>query len=71
MLRVAREARLFPLLTLDRGESPHMLTLYGGKSLHMGDVTEALDPRRFGIEMRRVPYEFQGGGNEMLLVHHV
>jgi len=60
MLRVAREARVFPLLTLDGANSPHM-----------GVVTKALKQRGFGVEVRRVPYEFQRGGNEMLLVHHV
>ena len=60
MLRVAREARVFPVLTLD-----------GAKSPQMGVVTEALERHGFGVEVRRVPYEFQRGGNEMLLVHHV
>jgi hypothetical protein len=60
MLRVAREVRVFPVLTLD-----------GAKSPHMGVVTEALERHGFGVEVRRVPYEFQRGGNEMLLVHHV
>ena len=60
MLRVAREARVFPVLTLDGARSPHM-----------GVVTEALERHGFGVEVRRVPYEFQRGGNEMLLVHYV
>jgi hypothetical protein len=57
MLRVAREARVFPLLTLDGAPSPH---------LHF--VIEQLVNHGFGVEIKRVPYEFQRGGNEMLVV---
>lgn len=60
MLRVAHEARVFPLLTLDGAESPHL-----------GAVFETLGGRGFEVELRRVPYEFQWDGNEMLLVRHV
>lgn len=57
MLRVAREVRVFPLLTLDGASSPH---------LHF--VTEHLANHGFAVEVKRVSYEFQRGGNEMLLV---
>ena len=55
MLRVAREVRVFPLLTLDGKRSPHL-----------DFVTEHLGKLGFSITVRRVPYEFQRGGNEML-----
>ncbi len=60
MLRVAREVRVFPLLTLDGTPSPHLTF-----------VTESLVSHGFGIEVRRVPYEFQRGGNEMLVIKPV
>jgi hypothetical protein len=57
MLRVAREARVFPLLTLD-----------GARSSHLPFVKEHLERLGFGVEVRRVPYEFQQGGNEMMVI---
>ncbi len=60
MLRVAREVRVFPLLTLDGAPSPHL-----------SFVTESLIAQGFGVEVKRVPYEFQRGGNEMLLIKPV
>jgi len=60
MLRVARQVRVFPLLTLDGTPSPHVAY-----------VIESLLSCGFDTEIRRVPYEFQRGGNEMLLVTSV
>ncbi len=57
MLRVATEVRVFPLLTLNGTRSPHA-----------DHVIEALNNAGLIAEIRRVPYEFQRGGNEMLLV---
>ncbi len=57
MLRVAREVRVFPLLTLDGKPSPHV-----------APVTAELASGGYGVERRRVPYEFQRGGNEMLVI---
>lgn len=57
MLRVAREVRVFPLVTLANALSPHLRF-----------VTEQLANRGFGVAVRRVPYEFQRGGNEMLVI---
>lgn len=57
MLRVAREVRIFPLLTLD-----------GKPSSHLNVVAEYLSSHGFSITFRRVSYEFQRGGNEMLLI---
>ncbi|MBI5938347.1 MAG: SAM-dependent methyltransferase [Betaproteobacteria bacterium] len=55
MLRVAQEVRIFPLLTLDGRPSPHLNL-----------VTEHFAKQDFCVSVKRVPYEFQRGGNEML-----
>ncbi|MFA5921993.1 MAG: SAM-dependent methyltransferase [Methylococcaceae bacterium] len=60
MLRVACEVRVFPLLTLDGAPSPHR---------HF--VIEHLANHGFGVEVKHVPYEFQRGGNEMLVIKHL
>ena len=57
MLRVAREVRVFPILTLDGALSPHVRF-----------VQDQLAPHGYAVEVRRVAYEFQRGGNEMLLI---
>lgn len=57
MLRVAREVRVFPLLTVDGLLSPHLPA-----------VREDLTSQGFHLEVRPVPYEFQRGGNAMLVV---
>jgi hypothetical protein len=58
MMRVAEEARVFPLLDLD-----------GEPSRHVEPVRKALKDRGFESDIRRVDYEFQKGGNEMLRVY--
>jgi hypothetical protein len=55
LLRVAREARIFPLLTLGGEESPLV-----------GPVADHLTRRAVRVEVAPVPYEFQRGGNRML-----
>ena len=57
MARAAREVRIFPLLEL--GNVP---------SRHVSPVREGLVARGFECEIRRVPYEFQKGGGEMMVV---
>ena len=57
MCRVAGEARVFPLL---EG--------YGGTSAHLRPVIDRLRERGYRAEVRKVPYEFQRGGDEMLVV---
>jgi SAM-dependent methyltransferase len=59
MLRVACEVRVFPLVTLANEKSPHL-----------GFVTEQLASLGYGAEVRKVSYEFQRGGNEMLVIGH-
>ena len=57
MLRTAREVRVFPILTLDGKPSPHL-----------DFVMEQLENQGYTTDIKTVPYEFQRGGNEMLLI---
>jgi len=57
LCRVAREARIFPLLTLDWKRSPYVDV-----------VRAAVAADGWASEIVRVDYEFQRGGNEMLRV---
>jgi hypothetical protein len=56
MCRVATETRVFPLLKS-----------YGGSSPHLEPAIDALRARGYRVEIRRVPYKFQRGGDEMLV----
>ena len=56
MCRVADEARVFPLLKS-----------YGGPSPHLDPSMNALRGRGYRVEIRRVAYEFQRGGDMMLV----
>jgi len=57
LCRVAREARIFPLLALGGGPSPHV-----------EPVAEALRRRGFEVSIEAVPYEFVRGGNRMMRI---
>lgn len=57
MLRVAKEVRVFPVLKLD-----------GKLSQHLNWVVEQLEDVGYGAALKSVPYEFQRGGNQMLVV---
>jgi hypothetical protein len=57
MCRVAAEARVFPLLSLDSRPSDYV-----------EPVCAELKSRGFAVSIERVPYEFQRGGNRMLRV---
>ncbi|MFH0909655.1 MAG: SAM-dependent methyltransferase [bacterium] len=57
MLRVAREVRVFPLLTLGRQASPHLDV-----------ICEQLRKSGRACEIKKVDYEFQRGGNHMLRI---
>jgi hypothetical protein len=57
MCRVAAEARVFPLL---QG--------YGRRSPHLQPVVGRLRELGYRVEVIRVPYELQRGGDEMLAV---
>lgn len=56
MLRVAREVRIFPLLTLMLKRSPYL-----------EPIIETLKAK-YDVSIQSVAYEFQKGGNEMLVV---
>lgn len=60
MLRVAHEVRVFPLLSLD-----------GVLSLHLTYAKDHFSNHGFDVEIKRVSYEFQRGGNEMLAIKPV
>ncbi|NJL47181.1 MAG: SAM-dependent methyltransferase [Leptolyngbyaceae cyanobacterium SM2_5_2] len=59
MLRVAREVRIFPLLTLMLERSPHLEPI-------QAELTE----QGFTVQITQVQYELQKGGNEMLVITH-
>ena len=57
MLRVAQEVRIFPLLTLMLQRSPYL-----------DKVIQQLGEMGYSISIVKVEYEFQKGGNEMLVI---
>ena len=57
MCRVAREVRIFPLLTLG-----------GKRSSYVDLVTRMVAERGYDVSFEGVQYEFQRGGNEMMRV---
>lgn len=58
LLRVASEVRVFPLLDMQHA-----------RSRHLQPVLSELKSRGFSAHVEPVPYEFQRGANEMLVVH--
>jgi len=60
LCRVAPEVRIFPLLDME-----------GERSRHLPPVIDHLQGRGLATEIRKVDYEFQKGGNEMLLIRPV
>jgi hypothetical protein len=57
MLRVCREVRIFPLLTLMLERSPYLKT-----------IIDQLNEQGYTCEIQKVSYELQRGGNEMLKI---
>lgn len=57
MLRIAKEIRIFPLLSLDVK-----------KSDYVSPLLEELENMGYAVAVKKVNYEFQKGGNEMLTV---
>jgi hypothetical protein len=57
MLRVCQSVRIFPLLTLQRQRSPYL-----------DHIIKRLEQAGCHCEIRKVAYEFQRGGNEMLAI---
>jgi hypothetical protein len=58
MLRVAKEVRIFPLLTLENERSPYV-----------EKIMNELELMGFKTQIVKTNYEFQQGANEMLLVY--
>ncbi len=56
-LRVAHEVRVFPILDMDGGPSPHV-----------DPVRTALSNAGYLVRIEAVPYEYQRGGDEMLQI---
>ena len=57
ILRIAKEARIFPLLTL-----------MGKPSSHLGIIIDLLIADGYTTDIQQTGYELQRGGNEMLVV---
>lgn len=57
MCRVAKEVRIFPLIDMDLN-----------KSSYIPDICSELSKASFTIEIQKVSYEFQRGGNEMMKI---
>lgn len=57
MLRVSREVRIFPLLTLMQETSPYL-----------DFVIDKFSNRGYLVAIAKVPYELQPGANEMLII---
>jgi len=57
LCRIAKEVRVFPLLELG-----------SERSRHLDGVIETLREDGYGCTIKIVPYEFQKGGNEMLVI---
>jgi hypothetical protein len=60
MCRVAGEVRIFPLIDLDLNKSGYVPVI-------CAEMREA----GFEVEIRKVPYEFQRGGNEMMKIRRL
>jgi hypothetical protein len=58
MLRVAKEVRIFPLLTLENERSPYV-----------EKIMKELELTGFKTQIVKTNYEFQQGANEMLMVY--
>ncbi len=57
ILRVSREIRIFPLLTLMQKTSPHL-----------DFIVNQFSNLGYSVAIQKVPYEFQPGGNKMLVI---
>jgi hypothetical protein len=60
MCRVAKEVRIFPLLDMA-----------GEKSAYIEPVMRAMRDAGLGVEIEKVDYEFQRGGNEMMRIQSI
>ncbi len=60
LCRVAKEVRIFPLLDLARN-----------RSVHVEPVCDHMTKQGYKVEIQRVDYEFQRGGNQMMKINSV
>ena len=60
MLRVAKEIRIFPLVTLNAEVSKHL-----------DPIVAYLEAKKYSCKVVKTTYEFQKGGNEMLVIKRV
>ena len=60
MIRVAKEVRIFPLVTLS-----------GEVSKHLAPMVDYLEAKNYSCTVFKTKYEFQKGGNEMLAIKRV
>ena len=58
LLTIAREVRIFPLLTYNAETSPYLEPVCAG-------LTDA----GYAVSIEPVPYEFQRGGNKLLKIN--
>ena len=58
MCRVAKEVRIFPLVDLEANRSRYVDT-----------ISSELEKAGYSVEIRKIPYEFQRGGNEMMRIY--
>jgi ubiquinone/menaquinone biosynthesis C-methylase UbiE len=56
LCRVAKEVRVYPLISLD-----------GSRSRHLDAVISVLKNKNIDVSLQPVEYQFQKGANEMLL----
>lgn len=59
ILRVSREVRIFPLLTLMQQTYPYLDV-----------IMQKFNDLGYTVMIKPVPYEFQPGGNKMLIIKH-
>ena len=57
LLRVADEVRIFPLVTLGHKTSPYLES-----------IVESLSEKGYEIQIKKVEYELQKGGNKMMVI---
>jgi hypothetical protein len=60
LCRVAKEVRIFPLVTLA-----------GNKSIYIRDIESHFKKHGHALSIETVPYEFQRGGNEMMKINKI
>lgn len=59
MLRISKEIRIFPLLTLMQETSPYL-----------DFIVDEFSNLGYFVAIKQVPYELQPGGNKMLMIKH-